>query len=287
MELIYNSHNIIIHNFEVYEKIDKNSLKNFLLSSLKLKNITLKKDEKIIFSYIRELKIYQLLIFKKKAKYTDFQVFENINILKKDSFSFVIFQNFLYIFKNQKFYYIQEIKDDLNRTDFIEFLKSRFSMDKIYLQNISNEEFGELKKHYLNRKKRAKLRFFNYKKEISLFIYLSYLFLLILLTALYLFEIEDEKVVKEDIDLKKIDKIYHFNSFNEELLELLFAIQRSDLELNELKYQDDIFNIRVASTNKNDILSFLKNSDFLLFNSEMKAYEDKNFEAKADVKISK
>ena len=100
MDLIYNSKDIHIHNIEVDEEIDKKSLKSFLLSNLGLQKITLNKNQKIIITYIKELKIYQLLIFDKSIKYADFQVFEKLEYIKDDTFSFIIFQD-------KEFYYIQ------------------------------------------------------------------------------------------------------------------------------------------------------------------------------------
>ena len=68
MDLIYNSKDIHIHNIEVDEEIDKKSLKGFLLSNLGLQKITLNKNQKIIITYIKELKIYQLLIYFQKSR---------------------------------------------------------------------------------------------------------------------------------------------------------------------------------------------------------------------------
>lgn len=286
MDLIYNSKDIHIHNIEVDEEIDKKSLKSFLLSNLGLQKITLNKNQKIIISYIKELKIYQLLIFDKSIKYADFQVFEKLEYLKDDTFSFIIFQDFLYIFKNQEFYYVQNLQKDLNKDDFINFLKYRFSLDDILLRNISFEEFENLKKEYLKEKRKTTLKFFNYKQDFSFYIYIFYLFLLILCLVFYFLYFKDEKINEKPINYEEIKQNYQFKSINKEFYTLLFTMQELNIKLEELKYLDNNLKITISSKNKDSILNFLKSKDFVFLNSEIKSYDENLFKAQADVKIS-
>lgn len=286
MDLIYNSKDIHIHNIEVDEEIDKKSLKSFLLSNLGLQKITLNKNQKIIITYIKELKIYQLLIFDKSIKYADFQVFEKLEYLKDDTFSFIIFQDFLYIFKNQEFYYIQNLQKDLNKDDFINFLKYRFSLDDILLRNISFEEFENLKKEYLKEKRKTTLKFFNYKQDFSFYIYIFYLFLLILCLVFYFLYFKDEKINEKPINYEEIKQNYQFKSINKEFYTLLFTMQELNIKLEELKYLDNNLKITISSKNKDSILNFLKSKDFVFLNSEIKSYDENLFKAQADVKIS-
>lgn len=286
MDLIYNSKDIHIHNIEVDEEIDKKSLKGFLLSNLGLQKITLNKNQKIIITYIKELKIYQLLIFDKSIKYADFQVFEKLEYIKDDTFSFIIFQDFLYIFKNQEFYYIQNLQKDLNKDDFINFLKYRFSLDDILLRNISFEEFENLKKEYLKEKRKTTLKFFNYKQDFSFYIYIFYLFLLILCLVFYFLYFKDEKINEKPINYEEIKQNYQFKSINKEFYTLLFTMQELNIKLEELKYLDNNLKITISSKNKDSILNFLKSKDFVFLNSEIKSYDENLFKAQADVKIS-
>ncbi len=286
MDLIYNSKDIHIHNIEVDEEIDKKSLKSFLLSNLGLQKITLNKNQKIIITYIKELKIYQLLIFDKSIKYADFQVFEKLEYIKDDTFSFIIFQDFLYIFKNQEFYYIQNLQKDLNKDDFINFLKYRFSLDDILLRNISFEEFENLKKEYLKEKRKTTLKFFNYKQDFSFYIYIFYLFLLILCLVFYFLYFKDEKINEKPINYEEIKQNYQFKNINKEFYTLLFTMQELNIKLEELKYLDNNLKITISSKNKDSILNFLKSKDFVFLNSEIKSYDENLFKAQADVKIS-
>lgn len=286
MDLIYNSKDIHIHNIEVDEEIDKKSLKSFLLSNLGLQKITLNKNQKIIITYIKELKIYQLLIFDKSIKYADFQVFEKLEYLKDDTFSFIIFQDFLYIFKNQEFYYVQNLQKDLNKDDFINFLKYRFSLDDILLRNISFEEFENLKKEYLKEKRKTTLKFFNYKQDFSFYIYIFYLFLLILCLVFYFLYFKDEKINEKPINYEEIKQNYQFKNINKEFYTLLFTMQELNIKLEELKYLDNNLKITISSKNKDSILNFLKSKDFVFLNSEIKSYDENLFKAQADVKIS-
>ena len=51
-----------IVEIEIDEEIEKKNLKDFISTSLKLKNINLPKNKKIILNYIEELKTYQLIL---------------------------------------------------------------------------------------------------------------------------------------------------------------------------------------------------------------------------------
>lgn len=286
MKNFYSSKNILIFNIEVDEEIDKKSLKGFLLSNLGLQKITLNKNQKIIITYIKELKIYQLLIFDKSIKYADFQVFEKLEYLKDDTFSFIIFQDFLYIFKNQEFYYVQNLQKDLNKDDFINFLKYRFSLDDILLRNISFEEFENLKNEYLKEKKKITLKFYNYKQDFSFYIYIFYLFLLILFIVFYFLYFKEEKINEKPINYEEIKQTYQFKSINKEFYNLLLIMQELNINLEELKYFDNSLKITVSSKNKDSILNFLKSKDFVFLNSEIKSYDENLFKAQADVKIS-
>lgn len=287
MERLFKSQDIQIYNFEVDEEIDTKSLKDFLLSNLSLQKIELNKNQKITFKYIEELKIYQLLIFYKSAKYVDFQVLEKLEYLKDDVFSFIIFQDFLYIFKNQEFYYIQNLQKDLNKDDFIDFLKYRFSLGELFFKNISLEQFENLKKEYLKEKKKTTLKFFNYKQELSFYIYILYLFLLISSLFFYFSYYQEEKTIENPINYEEIKQNHQFKRINKEFYNLFFAMQELNIKLEELKYIDSSLKIVVSSNNKDSILDFFKNKDFKFLNSEIKTYDENFFKAQADVEILK
>ena len=64
-----------IVEIEIDEEIEKKNLKDFISTSLKLKNINLPKNKKIILNYIEELKTYQLILVEIEFKYLEIELF--------------------------------------------------------------------------------------------------------------------------------------------------------------------------------------------------------------------
>ena len=93
--------------FEVSERIENKNLKNFLLSSLKLKNKILEKSDKLYLTYIEELKLYQLFILKHPFKQFEFLIFQQFykESNQEISFDLYIYDKFFCLYKNSNFYY--------------------------------------------------------------------------------------------------------------------------------------------------------------------------------------
>ena len=68
--------NIVSLEIDVSEKIDKENLKDFAFTSLKLNNKNFSKNDLIYINYIEELKQYQILLSTNAHKYLFFQIFE-------------------------------------------------------------------------------------------------------------------------------------------------------------------------------------------------------------------
>ena len=67
--------NIVSLEIDVSEKIDKENLKDFAFTSLKLNNKNFSKNDLIYINYIEELKQYQILLITNNHKYLLFQIF--------------------------------------------------------------------------------------------------------------------------------------------------------------------------------------------------------------------
>ena len=120
MVFFANSNDIIVVDIEVTEKIDDRYLKSFVLSNLKLKNISLENCDKLYVNYLEYPKEYQVFVVNSQFIFFDFEAFysyyENRDF---EGFELLIYSNFFLIFKDKKFFYYQKINQDLNQDDFI------------------------------------------------------------------------------------------------------------------------------------------------------------------------
>ena len=89
MNNFYSIENIDIIDIEASEEIEKKSLKDFISTSLKLKNINLTKDSKVVLNYIKELKIYQLLLFQNVSTNLEIELF--FELIKDNQKEFILF----------------------------------------------------------------------------------------------------------------------------------------------------------------------------------------------------
>ena len=132
MVFFANSNDIIVVDIEVTEKIDDRYLKSFVLSNLKLKNISLENCDKLYVNYLEYPKEYQVFLVNSQFIFFDFEAFcsyyENRDF---EGFELLIYSNFFLIFKDKKFFYYQKINQDLNQDDFIKFLNKKFNIKDI------------------------------------------------------------------------------------------------------------------------------------------------------------
>lgn len=281
--------NLIIIDIEVSEKIESKNLKNFLSTTLKLKNINLKSKEKILFNYIEELKEYQIIIAKSDFLYFEFQVFDEFLKDKNQNLYQVVFcQNFFCIYKGLEFYYIQKLEADISKDDLLEFLNKRFNIQIDEHFEFNKVELENLKKNFLESKEKKSLKYFNYKKDYEFFIYIFYTFLLIVLFFIYkdLYEIkENSAIANEVIDMKIIEKKFEFKSFEKELKEITNKIQDLNLEILQIQFNQNILKLQIVSNNKDDIYKFLEDKNIIFLSSKIDFLEDRNFKADIDVQI--
>ena len=152
MVFFANSNDIIVVDIEVTEKIDDRYLKSFVLSNLKLKNISLENCDKLYVNYLEYPKEYQVFVVNSQFIFFDFEAFysyyENRDF---EGFELLIYSNFFLIFKDKKFFYYQKINQDLNQDDFIKFLNKKFNINISNIKVVSKDEFEKLKKDFIQK----------------------------------------------------------------------------------------------------------------------------------------
>lgn len=292
MVFFANSNDIVVVDIEVTEKIDYRYLKSFVLSNLKLKNISLENSDKLYVNYLEYAKEYQVFVVNSQFSFFDFEVFytyyENRDF---EGFELLICSNFFVIFKDKRFFYYQKINQDLNQDDFVKFLNKKFNINISSIKIVSKDEFEKLKKDFINKNQintkyinKEGLKYIDLKANFSFYIYIFYL-LSVLFFGYYFyntyFNIVEKK--EEPIDFEAIKSKITFNSFEEKFYVISKNIDKNRLVLNSFDYRHGTGKIVVSSSNKQNIDKFLESCDNVISSSTHFIEESKIFEATIDV----
>ncbi|PRM88289.1 hypothetical protein CJ671_09120 [Aliarcobacter cryaerophilus] len=292
MVFFANSNDIIVVDIEVTEKIDYRYLKSFVLSNLKLKNISLENSDKLYVNYLEYAKEYQVFVVNSQFSFFDFEVFytyyENIDF---EGFELLICSNFFVIFKDKRFFYYQKINQDLNQDDFVKFLNKKFNINISSIKIVSKDEFEKLKKDFINKNQintkyinKEGLKYIDLKANFSFYIYIFYL-LSVLFFGYYFyntyFNIVEKK--EEPIDFEAIKSKIAFNSFEDKFYVISKNIDKNRLVLNSFDYRHGTGKIVVSSSNKQNIDKFLESCENVISSSTHFIEESKIFEATIDV----
>ena len=289
-----NCSDIRVVDIEVTEKIDERYLKSFVLSNLKLKNISLENCDKLYINYLEYPKEYQVFVVNSQFTFFDFEAFysyyENRDF---EGFELLICSNFFLIFKDKKFFYYQKINQDLDQDDFVKFLNKKFNINISSIKIVSKDDFLKLKKEFQEKNQnnnhkrnlnKSGLKYIDLKSNFSFYIYIFYL-ILVLIFGYYVYSTYFKLVEKEEIvvDFEAIKSKITFNSFEEEFYVISKNIDKNRLVLNSFDYRHDSAKIVVNSSNKENIDKFLESCKNVISSSTLFNEESKIFEATIDV----
>lgn len=274
-----------IVEIEIDEEIEKKNLKDFISTSLKLKNINLPKNKKIILNYIEELKTYQLILVEIEFKYLEIELFYKLyeQNNKNETIAF-LYKNYFLIFKNDKFYCLQRIEENIQSIELLNYLNKNFEIDIHNFISVNSEDLY-LKDDLLNDKNY--IEYFNLKKSYSFFIYITYLIFLLLIFIYFYFN-QNENLPQniQTFDSSSLEKEYKFNSFEEKSRKIIFKIYQNNLNLINFEFDTNIIKIEVISQSKENIYKFLEDKEIVFLSSSIDYEEEKNtYKAKIDVKL--
>ena len=132
----------------------KKNLKSFISTFFELKNINLSSNSKIVLNYIKELKIYQILLIKEKFNNLEIELFYKLLENNEKEFISFIYEKYFLIFKNNKIYYIQNIDENIDNRELLSYLNKNF---KITFDTFITINKDELYKNEIVKKTNIKL----------------------------------------------------------------------------------------------------------------------------------
>lgn len=288
------SDEIQIFFIDVSEEIQIQNLKKFIITSLKLKNITINKNDFVHINFLIELNQYQILIFPNNKK-AIFQIFELYYFDKKDiqGFDLYICDKFFSLYKNGEFYYIQKLESQILIDDLLEYIRKNFSLNVDNFQVIEKDYQQELETLYSQKIIKNRLKNFNKTKEYGFYIYLIYL-VMIFYCFIFFYDnlFQNDKNINESIsneyDIEKLKREYLFSSFFKEYKSLFEQINKFYLTLLSFEYKEEKVKIVLSSTEKSNIYSFYTTLNSKLISQDISFVENKNiYEATIYVQLSK
>jgi len=285
------SKDILIVDFETSEKIDEKYLKSFVLSNLKLKNISLNPNDTIYINFIENINEYQVFIVDSSYLFFEFEVFSLYKDKESSKFELFICEDFFTILKNSHFYYYQKISENINQDDFLQFLNKKFKIQIDKIHQINKEMLQTLKSEFLKTasKKHSKepLKKLELKINFSFYIYIFYLLITIFCTFYYyenILKIEEKE--QNIVNIEEIKSKFFFSSFEKKFYEILANIDKNELELISFEFRQNIATIVVKHKNKDNINLFLESCKNVLYSSINFLDDSKSFEATIDVEFS-
>lgn len=276
--------NIISLEIDVSEKIDKENLKDFAFTSLKLNNKNFSNNDLIYINYIEELKQYQILLSTNAHKYLFFQIFELFYDKEIKGLDLYLGDDFFCLYKDGLFYYYQAIEISLSIDDFLEFINRKFNSKINNYIKIEKDYLEELKEKYLLKNTKTILKNINIKNDNSFKFYLVYIFLLLFSSLYFYFNYTDffrkeEVVINEELHFEKLKNDYLFVSVENDLNDIFKNIKLYNLDLVLFEYKQNNIKLTLASKNKENLYQFLKEyketliSSSILFDENKKTYE--------------
>lgn len=277
---------------DVSEQIENKNLNKFITTTLKLKNITINKNDFVHINFISELKQYQVLIYSNDKK-AAFQIFELLYLDKKDfvAFDLYVCDEFFCIYKDAKFYYFQKLESQIFIDDLLGYINKNFSIKIDSFKVIDKSNFQELQTTYLQKNIKTKLENFNKRRDFGFYIYLIYIVIILCSSILFyddFFQTNKNEPITNEYDLEKLKKEYAFSSILKDYKNLFEQLNQYNLNLISFEYKENKAKIVLTSNSKSNIYSFFTTLKDNLISQDINFFENKNiYESTIYVKLSK
>jgi len=275
---------------EVSEKIDDIYLKDFVVSNLKLKNISLGPKDRVFINYLINTYEYQIIILKEPFSYFEFEPLAIFYDNKKlTSYTLFICSDFISVFYETKLYYYQKMDMLQNKEELLSFLTRRLKIEITSVFYIEKNILEEYKEEFLKNVRIIKplLKEIKIKKNFGLFLYVFWALFILIVSLFIYFQPIKEKKKEEIISIEDIKNDYKFYSFVDEFYKINQKISENNLKLISFDFRQNSAIIVINSYNKQDINRFLSSLTNINF-STISFFDEKNlFEANIDVDLFK
>lgn len=267
------------------EQINEKNLKDFLVTSLELQNITKELYTSIYHVYFSNTNRYEIYAYKikKDKSILEFQVFETFykqNEIQSTNCDIFITEKYFCIYQNGKFLFAKEnkayLEDEIK--NYVEFTYH------IKAQNIYFIDQKELEKLILNSNNLKELKTYSIKKQNRFFkIYILVLMLSCILTFYTIDSFIKENKIKNKQLFSKLQKKHKKSKrkFNTNIaldIKVLFEeLKKHKILLLDLKYDKKLF-LQISLKKKNSLFKFIDTNDKkIIINSLEQKIDDKTY----------
>lgn len=227
-------------NIDVEEKINSKNIKRFIFTSLEVAKVSDYKKYNILYNYIEELKIYQIILY--------LDSLPCLNLLSNSNDKLVVFsyKSYIFVYKDSKFYYFFNINYSLSLDEIRQLISNKL---KINIKNIIKLNAIQNINPKIEYKNIIKPYIFSY---LTSFFLLSLFCLFTLLLFIYFNKNEKVKPVNKNIK--------HFASYEYKVLDLINIVKLTntyDLLLDEVSFENNKYTLFLSSKNIDKIHNFL------------------------------
>lgn len=277
-----NQKNIQSFLIKVDEEIEKKNLNKFIHSSLELKGIKIEKRVKIIYSFLFEIKSYQIIIYNNNAK--DFMsILYSYANNRQNNGNIVVYKNDIYLFRNGQFYYFQKLDYVLSKNEIQELIAGKL---KLLVENIVFINDIKIQKDNFDKNKFSKnvniLKRNNFSNILVFGIFTSLVFLffsVFLIKNNYKNNSIKNSVEKKEFELEKLIESKQRDLQIISLIILFENIKKLSLVLTDLSYENKLYTLVLESSKEKSLyklMSFYKKSvklNKIQYLPERKKYE--------------
>jgi len=237
---------ILLIEIESTEEINSKNIDKFILTNLKLQNIDFQRDSKIIYTYISNLSLYQLILYNDACP--EFLYFKSLHTNEV-----FINKDYVVVYKNNKFFYYQKIENNILASNVVTFLKQRLQLDDLHVTNVNEASIDKNKKY--NIIKPIKTYSFRY--------FIIYFFILLFIFSSFNFNIKKEKTDFNNIkrSAANLKKQLLFYSISEELKKIYTFANITENKIVQIILTNSKIKIETESKNKKNIYTFFNKLD--------------------------
>ncbi|QDF29788.1 hypothetical protein [Halarcobacter anaerophilus] len=237
---------ILLYEINSTEEISSKNIDTFILTNLRIKGLSFEKNNRIFYSYIKRLSLYQVIVFKKSIPPFLFfkSLYENEIFFDKD---------YVVVYKNKNLFYYQKLENEFSISDISAFLKQRLGLENIHTSDISKTKIDKNKKY----------NFIKPVKSYSFRYFIIYFFILLILFSSFEFNNKKNRTNFEEIKRsnKDLKKQLEFYSVSKELKEIFSFAQTNNSKIASIILNNSKIKVQIESKNKKNIYAFFKKLD--------------------------
>ncbi len=259
---------------DVTEEINKAFIKEFITTNLEINNIILDNNTYVAYSFICNLKLYEIYIVKTSYDKPIIapEIFSTLYIKShtQATTDLFILKDFFVLYKNKKLYSFKTIQESSKTKDIKAYVVQTYNLTIDNIYTIDDEKFEQLKFLYIKNIISIKIKSFNkFNKNKSFFFFniFTFIFIMIFISFIYMSYITNTQKLNDQLDNIKIQykqlkqdsntTILNNQKISLKLIKLFKYIKLENLTTQKITYQNNKVQLALLHKDKNKLLNIV------------------------------